>query len=93
MTPKEISFKHKKKLYTITVVLPDTMDEAIQLLPEAELLAGVRSYLIDNAKLAAVRTRPRRRWLKIDIQTPEGRKILEAMQRGKALEQPQESKN
>lgn len=67
METKSIKIKHKGEEKEIAVVVPETIAEAVGILGEGKLLQAARVWAIREAKRAAVRTRPRKRWLKLDL--------------------------
>lgn len=67
METKSIKIKHKGQEKEITIVVPETISEAVSILGEVKMLQAARVWAIREAKRAAVRTRLRKRWIKLDL--------------------------
>lgn len=76
MITTSIKFKHRKTEHEITVVLPTSVMELQQIMTSEEILAAVKQKLIKDAMKAAVRKRPAKRYVKIDMTTTVGREVL-----------------
>lgn len=79
MITKSTKIKIKGEEKEILVALPETIEEAIQILGEVKLLQAARVWAIRESKRAATRTRLGKRWVKLDLTNPRDIVLLQRL--------------